>query len=330
MTARAAVGCVTATAGDVPDAGTDAGTDGGTADGPDAGSATADDPVVAPAARPIAFVLGGGGVLGAAEVGMLEALVGAGIRPDLVLGTSIGAINGAIFASSPDWHGIRQLRELWSSVDDSGLMGDGVFDRLRTMVSTGVALHRTSQLADLFEHVFDDHHRIEDLAVEFACVAACIETAAARWFDRGPLVPALLASSAVPGMFEPVEVGGRHYLDGGLVDSIPVARAVRHGARTVMVLQVGRIERPLSVPTNPLRVAQVSFEIARRHGFTTFMEDVPSEVDVHVLPTGGNAPDPTSLRANLAYRDASGLASTITAAREATEAYLDANDLAGT
>ncbi|MBY5162018.1 patatin-like phospholipase family protein [Salsipaludibacter albus] len=279
---------------------------------------------------PVAFVLGGGGRLGAAEVGMLEALVGVGVRPDLVLGTSIGAINGAIFASSPDWHGVHELRELWLGVEESGLLGDGMFDRLRTMVSTGVALHRSSQLAALFADIIDDDQQIEDLAVDFACVAACIETAAATWFQRGPLVPALLASAAVPGLFEPMEVDGRHYLDGGLVDSIPVARAVRCGARTIFVLQVGRIEHPLSVPTNPLRVAQVSFEIARRHGFTTFMEDVPPDVDVHVLPSGGAAPDPADLRANLSYRDASGLATSIADAREASEQYLDANGIGAT
>lgn len=258
---------------------------------------------------------------------MLEALVAADVRPDLVLGTSIGAINGSIFAASPDADGVARLRELWLGLDESGLLTDGIVDRLRTFVSTGIALHRTSQLAALFDHAIDDGQRIEDLAVEFACVAACIETAAAHWFRSGPLVPALLASAAVPGLFEPVEVDGRHYLDGGLVDSIPVRRAVTAGARTVYVLQVGRIERPLSVPTNPLRVAQVSFEIARRHGFTTFMEDVPAAVDVHVLPSGGGAPGPTDLRVNLAYRDASELGPSITAARRATEEYLRVNDL---
>lgn len=283
----------------------------------------APDPVSTPASDgPVAFVLGGGGRLGAAEVGMLDALVAAGVRPDLVVGTSIGAINGAVFAASPDAEGVARLRGLWSGLDQSGLLNEGLIGRLRTFVSTGVALHRTEELATLFDHVVDRDARIEDLEVDFSCVAACIETAAATWFTRGPLLPALLASSAVPGLFEPVEVDGRHYLDGGLVDSIPVRRAVAAGARTIHVLQVGRIEQALTVPTNPLRVAQVSFEIARRHGFTTFMEDVPADVTVHVLPSGGNAPASADLRANLSYRDSTGLLESIEAARAATAAHL--------
>lgn len=71
-------------------------------------------------------------------------------------------------------------------------------------------------------------------------VASCIETASATWFERGPLVPALLASAAAPGHFGPVVMEGRHDIDGGLVDSIPLAQAVERGARTIFVLHVGR------------------------------------------------------------------------------------------
>lgn len=253
---------------------------------------------------------------------MLEALVAAGIVPDLVVGTSIGAVNGAVFAHRPDADGLASLRELWLGVADSGLLNDGVWARLRTLRRTGVSLHHSDQFAALLHEVLEADTRFEDLAIEFACVAACIETASAHWFDHGPLVPALLASSAVPALFEPVEVDGRHYLDGGLVDSIPLSRAVAAGAGRVFVLQVGRIEHDLEVPRNPLQVAQVAFEIARRHRFTTLMSDLPAGVEVHVLPSGGAAPAPTDLRGNLSYRDTSGVEETIDAAREATAAML--------
>ena len=279
-------------------------------------------PVWAAMRGPVAFVLGGGGRLGAAEVGMLAALTTAGVRPDMVLGTSIGAINGALYAAAPDEQGVATLRQVWSGFDSSGMLTAGVVDRLRTLMATGVAFHRSEQLLELFDDALPDGVRFEDLAVPFSCVAACIETAAAAWFDSGDLRPALLASSAVPGLFEPVEVDGRHHYDGGLVNSIPLSRAVAAGARTVFVLQVGRIERPLTVPTNALQVAQVSFEIARRHGFATMLGDLPDEVDVHVLPSGGAAPAPDDLRGNLKYRDTSGVASTIEQARTASTGYL--------
>jgi NTE family protein len=272
--------------------------------------------------RPIAFVLGGGGRLGAAEVGMLEALVDAGIRPDRIYGTSIGAINGAVFASSPDVVGVARLREVWSGLERSGLLSGRLSERLRTLASTRVALHRPIDLAAMLETVIAPDADFSELEIDFSCVAACIETASAVWFERGPLIPALLASSAVPGLFEPVEVNGRNYFDGGLVDSIPVRRAVQEGAGTVYVLQVGRIEQPLEVPSNLVRVAQVSFEIARRHGFATFMEDIPDTVAVHVLPSGGNSPTPTDLRANLTYRDTSGISTSIDDARDASLTYL--------
>lgn len=272
----------------------------------------------APLRGPVAFVLGGGGRLGAAEVGMLDALTAAGVVPDMVMGTSIGAINGAIYAAAPDPTGIDRLRTVWSGFDQSGLLTDGMVQRLRTFVATRVSLHRSEQLLAMFDDALPADAVIEDLAVEFSCVAACVETAAAAWFETGPVRPALLASSAVPGLFEPVKVNGRHHYDGGLVSSIPLSRAIAAGARTVFVLQVGRIERDLSVPSNLLQVAQVSFEIARRHGFTTLMDSLPAGVDVHVLPSGGAAPGPDGLRANLQYRDTAGLEATIEQARVAT------------
>jgi NTE family protein len=278
---------------------------------------------------PVAFVLGGGGRLGAAEVGMVGALAEAGVRPDLVVGTSIGAFNGAVVAAHPGPEGARRLRSLWDQVASSGVLSDTVVQRIRTLRRTRVSLHSTSELAGLLGDALGPDTRIEDLSVPFACVAACIETAGAVWFDRGPLIPALLASSAVPGLFEAVKIDGQHYLDGGLVDSIPLARAVEAGARTVFVLQVGRIEQPLTPPTNPAEVAQVAFEIARRHRFAAVLQDLPPGVAVHVLPSGGTAPGPSDLRSNLRYRDYSSIVQRVERAEEATRRYLDHLTAAG-
>ncbi len=279
------------------------------------------------ATGPIAFVLGGGGRLGAAEVGMLEALTSAGVVPDMVLGTSIGAINGAIYAAEPNDEGLRRLREVWSDLDRSGLLTTGIVDRLRTFVATKVSLHRTHELLALFDDALPTDLTFEEMPIDFECVAARVENAAAAWFTTGPVRPALLASSAVPGLFEPVEIDGFHHYDGGLVSSIPLSRAIAGGAGTVYVLQVGRIERPLTAPSNPLQVAQVSFEIARRSGFTTMMATLPDDVDVHVLPSGGAAPSPDDLRGNLKYRDTSAVPATIERARIASAAYLSEHGL---
>jgi NTE family protein len=268
-----------------------------------------------------AFVLGGGGRLGAAEVGMLAALTDAGIAPDLVLGTSIGAINGVAIADDPSVEGVARLRALWSDVERSGMFGGGVVDRVRHIAATRTSLHSNEPLRRLLDRVFGGR-RIEDLPVRFQCVAACIETAEATWFDSGPVTDRVLASCAVPGLLPPVEVDGLHYLDGGVVDSIPVRRAIELGAERIFVLQVGRIEEPLRVPRRPHEVALVAFEIARRHSFATAMASRPEGVEVHVLPTGGSPLRFNDLR-QLRYRDFSDIGRRIDDARSAAAAYLE-------
>ncbi|WP_329237895.1 patatin-like phospholipase family protein [Actinoallomurus sp. NBC_01490] len=265
-----------------------------------------------------AFVLGGGGLLGAHEVGMLRALAEADIRPDLVVGTSVGAFNGAFVAADPaDAAGL--LTTAWLG-DGAGSVFSGSFlTRMSTLIRSGTHLHSTSLLATALDTLISVD-LIEDLAVPFHCVAANIERAEARWFTHGPLVPAVLASCAVPGVLPPVRIGDEHFYDGGLVHSIPIGRALRQGARTIYVLQVGRIETPLTRPTRPWQVGLVAFEIARRHRFAEEMAELPDDVTVHVLPTGGAGAG--AGLSQLRYRDASRVEANIERAYRATSAYL--------
>jgi len=268
-----------------------------------------------------AFVLGGGGVLGAGEVGMLRALLEAGVVPDLVVGTSVGAVNGAFLAAEPTVAATVRLAALWRELSaDGGVFAGSWSTRVGTALRSRTHLHPSDPLrALLTAHL--PVQRVEDLAVPFQCVAAAVERAAEHWFDRGPLVEAVLASAAVPGLLPPVRIGDEHYLDGGLVNSIPVSRAVELGATTVWVLQVGRVEQPLAVPTRPWEVALVAFEIARRHRFATDMASLPGSVTVHVLPTGDEVP--TGL-ASLRYRDTRSVGPRVERAHAATAAYLAA------
>jgi NTE family protein len=204
----------------------------------------------------IAFVLGGGGQLGAHEVGMLRALLERGIVPDLVLGTSIGAINGAAVAADPTVAAIERLEQVWTRIESSDAFSGGILGRLGTLARTRTHLHDNDGLRRLLTEALPAE-RIEELPVAFQCVAASIEAASERWFAEGPLVDAILASSAVPGLLPPVAIGGEHFLDGGIVNSIPVGRAVALGARTIYVLHVGRVDRPLEVPRWPWEVGLV-------------------------------------------------------------------------
>jgi NTE family protein len=234
-----------------------------------------------------AFVLGGGGVLGAHEVGMLRALAESSIVPDLILGTSVGAINGALFASDPTTAGVDRLSELWRDSNVAELSPSAVLRRIATLARSGTHLE---SLEVAREHLLAalPVRRVEDLQIRFQCVAASIERAAEHWFITGDLADVVLASCAVPGILPPVKIGEEHFIDGGLVNSIPVARAVALGAKSIYVLQVGRLEKPLKPPKRPWEVGLVAFEVARRHRFAHDLQSLPDGVQLHVMPTGGS------------------------------------------
>ncbi len=267
--------------------------------------------------RVTAFVLGGGGVLGSAEVGMLQALLERGVTPDIILGSSIGAVNGAVVAADPSVAAVRRLVETWGELQARSVFSSSFLGQITNLVRHGTYLHSNEPLRRLIEDVVADR-KIEDLAVRFQCVAASIERAGARWFDSGPVVDAVLASCAVPGLLPPVRIRDEHFVDGGLVASVPVGRAVELGATRIFVLQVGRLEQTLRPPRRPWEVAVVAFEIARRHQFVDDMTRAGG-IETHLLPSGGGVPS-VSLR----YRDLSAVHRRIQAAYQATSAYLDA------
>jgi len=271
----------------------------------------------------VAFVLGGGGVHGAVEVGMLRALDEHGIVPDLILGTSIGALNGVLLAADPD-RAVERLTELWLDIEQGNPFEAPLREQVANIARTWTHLHGNERLQRMLLTTLPVR-TFEELRIPFACVAASVERSSAHWFSSGPLVPALLASTAVPGLLPPVTIGDEHFLDGGLVDSIPIARAIELGAQRIFVLQVGRIEQPLTPPTRPWEVATVAFEIARRHRFAETFASLPPGIEVHVLPTGLDAQRAAGLTglSQLRYRDTSRVAERIASAYAASSVYLD-------
>jgi NTE family protein len=264
----------------------------------------------------VAFVLGGGGVLGATQVGMLRALLETGIRPEVILGTSVGAVNGAVIAADPSDVGVAKLADLWESMTESGIFSDTVLARAATL-----AKYRTHLYSPVpFRRQLREHlpETFEDLRIPFQCVAASIERAGAHWFSSGSLADAVMASSAVPGLLPPVQIGGEHFLDGGLVHSIPVGRALALGAKEIYVLHVGRIEQPLAPPRSLWDVCLVSFELARRHRFVEEMAGLPTSVRAHVLPSGEESMPLISMR----YRGQAKVRKRIERGYEAAAAYL--------
>lgn len=252
---------------------------------------------------------------------MLRALLERDIRPDLILGTSVGALNGAMVARQPDRDVVPRLEELWeTTARPQDIYGKPrPLRTVRRVVSSGTHVYSSGPLKRRLAEEFGDL-RFEDLPVRFQVCAASIERAAEHWFDTGPVVDAVVASAAVPGLLPPAKVADEHYLDGGIVNSIPLGRAVALGATRIFVLQVGRVDRPLAVPSKPWEVARVSFEIARRHRFTRELAELPDGVEAHVLPAAG-----TSARDDtwMAYRDFGSIRRRMTATYDASSTYLD-------
>jgi NTE family protein len=265
-----------------------------------------------------AIVLGGGGVFGATQVGMLRALLESGIRPGLVVGTSVGAINGAAIAAAPSIAGVENLAGLWASLAEAGMFTENVLARASTLARYRTHLYSPAPLRKLLHAHLPA--TFADLAVGFQCVAASIERAVAHWFSSGPLTEAVMASAAVPGMLPPVVIDGEHFLDGGLVHSIPVGRALALGARDVYVLHVGRIEQPLKPPRSLWDVCLTSFELARRHRFVEEMANLPDDVRVHVLPSGEEKMPLVSIR----YRTAGAVAARMERGYQSAAEYLSA------
>jgi NTE family protein len=267
-----------------------------------------------------AFVLGGGGVLGVAEVGMARALLEAGVRPDLVCGTSVGAINGAAIAADPTPEGAEYLLAIWDALAHEGILDGSLIRRTAEVVRRGTSVQGNGALRRMLRDRLPAQS-FEDLAVPFECVAASIERAREHWFSTGDLIEPILASCALPGVFPPVRIGDEHFFDGGLVNSIPLDRAVALGADTVWVLHVGRLEEELAAPRFPWEVAFVAFEISRRHRFLSDLERVGSDITVHVLPSG--LPQrPAATWSNLRYRDTRRIARRAELAYDATREYL--------
>lgn len=275
--------------------------------------------------RSTAWVLGGGGLRGASEVGMARALRKRGVQPDLVVGTSVGSVNGAVIASGPIEESVGRLVDMWETDVGAAVFGESVFNRIRNLFNHWTHLHSNAPLRHLVER-WVPYTQIEAAPIPFQCVAACIETSSEHWFSAGPVADAVLASCALPGILPPVAIDGRHYIDGGVVNSIPVSRAIELGATDIYVLHVGHIDDPLEAPRHPWDVAMVSFEIARRHRFHRDIDVADDPIAVHVLPTGrppGRYNDVRKLR----YNDQRALRRRIEIAEEATLAYLEERSL---
>lgn len=237
-----------------------------------------------------AFVLSGGGNLGAIQVGAVLSLLEHGITPDLLVGTSAGAVNASYLADDPGLDGARRLAEIWSSVRTRDVFRFPVRPWHLLAHLRGDALYHNDGLQRLLERSLP-YRNIEDAALRLRVVATDFETGRSVAFHSGPVVDAVLASSALPGLFPPVRIGGRLYVDGGIADNVPISPAVGAGAKEIYVIHVG-----FNCPTGPrLRAVDVLWRSVGLLLNRTLSDDVrrfAGAARIIVLPTPCVPPTP--------------------------------------
>jgi len=229
-----------------------------------------------------AFVLSGGGSLGAVQVGMLRALFENDCCPDLLVGTSVGAVNAAWVAARPDHDGMAELSDIWM-----GLRRVNVFP-LSPMTSARGLLGRANHFIanDSLRTLLEKHipyERLEEAAIPVHVVATELKSGRAAILSSGPATPALLASCAIPGVFPPVTINRREYVDGGVANHTPITVAIELGATKIFVLPVG-YPWLNKEPTNALGMALHALARIVEQKLDAEVEANRGSADIHVMP----------------------------------------------
>lgn len=187
----------------------------------------------------VAFVLSGGASLGAIQVGMLRALYERGIRPDLIVGTSAGALNGAYIASRPQASATADsLARIWRELRRGQVFPVNPLTGLLGFLGVRDHLVPESGLERLIErHV--QCPELEEFPIPLHVVAVDVVTGQELRLSHGPVLDAVLASAAIPGVLQPVSWEGRALMDGGVANNTPISHAVELGAERIYVLPTG-------------------------------------------------------------------------------------------
>lgn len=220
-----------------------------------------------------AFVLAGGGNRGAIQVGMLRALSGAGIRPDFVVGASVGAINAAAYAADPSPEGVDRLAEAWLQLRDDTVFPHHHYGGWR-FLQHRESVYPTVALRGIID-AFLPYTRLEDAAIPVNVVATNTRDNTETWIDRGPVTQALLASAAIPGVFPEVDLDGVPHVDGGVLNDVPISRAFEKEATRVIALLCGAMHPDPTPVHRPVEALMAAFGLAVHGRFLRELGSVP-------------------------------------------------------
>jgi NTE family protein len=230
-----------------------------------------------------AFVLSGGGNQGVSQVGMLRALLERDIVPDVVVGTSAGALNGAAIATTPTLEKVDELERVWCALTGDAVFPGGTLQRVWNVLRRDDHLIPNNGLAEVITRAAPAR-TFAETQVPLRVVTADLVTGDEVVYVNGDLHPVLLASAALPGIFPPVELHGRTLVDGAVVNLVPISHALAGPVNRIFVLDVSDplgSERPIR---SPLDVVIRSFAISRDLRFELELQWVPKDIEVVVLP----------------------------------------------
>ncbi|TWC22245.1 MULTISPECIES: patatin-like phospholipase family protein [unclassified Pseudomonas] len=229
-----------------------------------------------------ALVLAGGGSLGAVQVGMLKALVEAQVTFDLVVGASVGAINGAYFAARPNAQGVAELADFWRGLRKDDVFPFSVLDTLTAILHRRGHLLRASALQRLVRRSLP-FEQIEDTELPLHIVTTDLLSGAEELLSSGNAEQALLASAAIPLVFPSVRIGKKFLIDGGVASNTPIASAVALGATRIVVVPTGF---GCACPTPPLGLVALALHTLNLMSMRQLVRDIElysPRASIHVV-----------------------------------------------
>ena len=229
-----------------------------------------------------AFVFAGGGSLGAIQVGMLRVLLSCGVRPDLVVGASVGAVNASYFAGAPDAAGVTALERIWSGLRRSDIFPFTLANALGLISHPGNVVD-PGGLRRVIETNLP-YAKLEDAQIPLHIMATSQQGLAIR-LSNGPAVEAILASTAIPGVFPPVRIGGDDLMDGAIAANTPVRLAAELGASRIIILPTGYACALAEPPARAIAKALHAITLLIAWQLMSELERISPDIEVHLVPT---------------------------------------------
>lgn len=213
---------------------------------------------------------------------MLRTLIANGYRADFVVGSSVGAINAAYYAHNPGLDGVRKLETIWRGLDQSSVFPVRMLDGVRALLGRDYLVHPASLSRLLRQHF--PFNRLEQTLIPCHVVTTDLLEGIEVRVSSGELIPALLASTAIPGVFPPVQIGGRFLIDGGAANHTPVSTALDLGATKIVVLPTGYSCALQTPPRGAIGIALQGLNILIVRKLVGEVRRLRDEVDIIVVP----------------------------------------------